>query len=259
MVFFPCVQEKKINGLKEFSLFFDGAVLELDEMTEQLEGSFKNLSSNIFLERVMWGGEAEIKVDFEAKEIDSLILGGCSFTEMDFNFNFEGFPVFIGENIEIVRKTTDSQGVSLDQKIFIFEFEKIKADRLELKLKPEGRLNKLWVGKSLKISNPTSVATPIIDYSERLKNDKNIAVGVKRHLQRLLNISWDSFDDFEKRAIERYFEAVGTIKPHYIRVFNDDWQIPPMFGVLNTNQINFSKKRTNHFWDGISLEFEEAR
>jgi hypothetical protein len=142
-----------------------------------------------------------------------------------------------------------------DQRIVIFPMGSITATRFGIKLaglEPVS-LNKLYIGPDTKIAMPAVLSYPIEGTGTGEISDIGIAYGTKWPSRRSLAAEWDLLEDRDRRTLEEYLDAVQNVDPHFVLPVTEDYYIPPVYGVLDTQELNNAKRQMSWHWEKQKL------
>jgi hypothetical protein len=142
-----------------------------------------------------------------------------------------------------------------DQGIVIFPLGKITATRFELTLSgvEPVSLNKLYIGLDTKITLPAALSYPLEGRGTGAISDIGIAYGSKWPSRRALAAEWDLLEDKDRRTLEKYLDAVQNVDPHFVLPVTENYYIPPVYGVLDTQELNNAKRQMSWHWEKQKL------
>jgi hypothetical protein len=245
-----------------------------------------NLSASEYSTFCQWGSDTvTIAGDFGGEvEIDVLILGKTNADTISGVFYNGNTPVLDLGKIYWKDKTkrkikTDAssriifksdaigQGIKrrlapgeikldvTDQEIVVFPLDFFAATRFTIQLSGQEpvRLNKLYIGLDTKIAMPAALSYPLTGMGEGNISDIGIAYGTKWPSRRSLSAEWDLFEDKDRRALEEYVDTVQNADPHFVLPITEDYYIPPVYCVLDKQELNNAKRQMSWHWEKQSL------
>lgn len=142
-----------------------------------------------------------------------------------------------------------------DQEIVVFPLGVFTATGFSIQLTgPEPvRLNKLYIGLDTGIALPAALSYPLTGTGQGNISDIGIAYGTKWPSRRSLSAEWDLLEDGDRRALEEYVDAVQTVEPHFVLPVTEDYYIPPVYCVLDKQELNNAKRQMSWHWEKQTL------
>jgi hypothetical protein len=254
--------------------------------------SLAELKSGVYNEWCQWNGaDIHLKGSFGGtRELDTVILGNPSFNYVKGFLYKNGEPVFDfkyavwgtngkeyagtdGGKVIVFNRWPDGRPVErtaapgekelqrTDQKIVIIKLFPIECDGFGLEFIGNGpvSLNKIYFGKDTEMPLASAFSFPLYGRGQGGMTDTGVAYGTKYPPYRGLKATWDLADDSGRRIIEEYIMSVQSVDTHFIRPAAEDCYIPPMFVQLQTQDLENKKRQAGWLWEGVSLEWAEAR
>jgi hypothetical protein len=292
MILLPGDEKDQLFGTENQRRFMDYFHLYYQPMAWNDNGStspeegyqLSNLSSPEYSAFCRWGSNTiTLAGDFGgAVEIDALILGRTNADTVSgvfYNGNtrvldlshrlwITGLQDYITANSgsriifgtatwDIKRRLAPGEtklGVA-DQEIVILPLASCTATRFSIQLsgKEPVRLNKLYIGLDAKIAMPAALSYPFTGMGRGNISDIGIAYGTKWPSRRALAAEWDLLEDRDRRALEEYLDTVQNVEPHFILPVTEDYYIPPVYGVLDKQELNNAKRQMSWHWEKQSL------
>jgi hypothetical protein len=144
-----------------------------------------------------------------------------------------------------------------DQGIVIFPLDLFTATRFTIQLSGLGpvRLNKLYIGLDTKIALPAALSYPFTGMGQGNISDIGIAYGTKWPSRRSLAAEWDLFEDNDRRTLEEYIDTVQNVEPHFVLPVTEDYYIPPVYCVLDKQELSNRKRQMSWHWEKQSLSW----
>jgi len=165
------------------------------------------------------------------------------------------YKLTIGENNKVY-KGRIKNGIG----ILNFNTEYIDSFELELEGIDPLYLGHLFFGR--KIQLPRFKAEPSIGkkfLSEAAQSFGGQVFGLRRNTLGSFAVNFPRITSEEKKIIEDYIETVLNIEPHIIDPYPEAQnEFPPMYVVLDTNEVSLKKLENGFFFSG-SLAWQEAR
>jgi hypothetical protein len=221
-----------------------GAAVGIDTMilgktnANTIRGVFYNGSTPVFdLSKIYWKEKAGRKIK---TNLNSRIIFKSS------------------ETVQDIKRQLAPGEIKLDvtdQEIVIFPMDFFTATRFLITLSGQEpvRLNKLYIGLDTKIALPAALSYPFTGMGQGNISDIGIAYGTKWPSRRSLSAEWDLFEDTDRRTLEEYLDTVQNVEPHFVLPVTEDYYIPPIYGVLDKQELNNVKRQMSWHWEKQSL------
>jgi hypothetical protein len=249
-------------------------------------GSLSNLSSNVYAENCQWSASSINMSGVYSGGANCVIFGNCSANTLTGHFggtdvknacflsDFWRNRMKAGATDRLVL-SDGASGVSVsrmlapgeasldatDQNIAVLTFEGApQSGQWSFTLTGSGpiSMNSFCVGVLRSWLPASSYSYELQLFGEGKVTDIGVVYGYKMPSRRMLSCSWDALSDTDRRAVERYLDAVQNVTPHYVIASPEMEYIPPMFAYIKNQTLPNVKAKRSWTWGATQLNFMEA-